>query len=348
MSLAYGNTAPLLASYHAAQHLIQALPPSASPLQQLPYFTPSVIRAIESKSPSSANPTRSIEAFMALSDSRRRALVQTPDLLSQSQYNVAMSVASQLPLAHVEKAFFKVVGERCVTPGSLIQFVVKLRIIPPGTDPNLIPSVQPSDLEDVDAQEGDLDALHGRKRKGKGGKDGSASGKAEGDDRIQPPLAHAPYFGRDYSPRWRVFLADHKTDKIAVPPFTFSTFDNPVFEEYSSSSTPSSPITPSSPTKAAQNRKRRHSSISSSNKILPENPKPTCAVQTLKMQFQAPPQVGKYPFLMHLVCDSYCGLDRTKEVVMEVEEMSKAEEMERQAIEEREEDDISEPEEGKF
>lgn len=222
--------------------------------------------------------------------------------------------------------------------------MIKLRIIPPGTDPFLIPPVKPSDLEDPDPKEGDLDALHGRKRKGNDGKGSSASNQND-DDRVQPPLAHAPYYAREYSPRWRVFLADHKTGKIAVPPFTFSTFDNPIFEEYSSPSAPSTPMTPNTPS-AAQVKKRRHSSISSSKKFLPENPKPTCAVQTLRMQFQAPPQVGKYPFVMHLVCDSYCGLDRTKEVVMEVEEVSKAEEMERKAIEEREEDDISEPEEG--
>ena len=58
------------------------------------------------------------------------------------------------------------------------------------------------------------------------------------------------------------------------------------------------------------------------------------------MQFQAPPQAGKYSFVMHLVCDSYIGMDSKQDVVLEVEDATKAVAME------NEEDEISEPEEG--
>jgi translocation protein SEC63 len=97
-----------------------------------------------------------------------------------------------------------------------------------------------------------------------------------------------------------VFLADSKQGRIAVPPFTFSTFDKP---------------------------------------ILDESGNPTYNVQTLKMQFGAPPQAGSYTFVMHVVCDSYIGMDTKMEVTLVVEDASKAEDVE-------EDGEISEPDEG--
>jgi translocation protein SEC63 len=228
----------------------------------------------------------SIQDFMNLPADQRKKRTTGPGLLSEAQYKDVAATASQLPFLHVEKTFFKVVGERFVTPNSLVQFVVKARIIPPGSVN--VPPVKESDLEDIDAPEGDVAAITGRKD------------DKSGEKPIQPPLAHAPYFARDRSPRWHVFLADSKQGKIAVPPFTFSTFDKP---------------------------------------LLDESGKPTFNVQTLKMQFGAPPQAGRYTFVMHLICDSYVGMDTKMEVTLVVEEASKAEEM-------GDDDEISEPDEG--
>jgi len=50
--------------------------------------------------------------------------------------------------------------------------------------------------------------------------------------------------------------------------------------------------------------------------------------------------MGRYTFAMHLVCDSYVGFDFKGDVIMDVADPAKAEEMES-------EEDISEPEEGK-
>lgn len=274
----------MLSAYHTSQNLIQALRPGASPLEQLPYFTPAVARAAEADR---SKTHLSIQDFMGMSADQRKARVVAPGLLNDVQYKKAVEVASQLLVLHVEKPFFKVVGERFVTPSSLVQFVLKCRFIPPGaTD---IPAVKAADLEDIDPDEGDVAAITGRKD------------DKSGEKPIQPPLAHAPYFARDHAPRWHVFLADSKQGKIAVPPFTFQTFDKP---------------------------------------ILDESGKPTYNVQTLKMQFGAPPQPGSYTFVMHMICDSYLGMDSKMEVTLVVEDASKAEEVD-------EEDEISEPDEGK-
>ena len=104
-----------------------------------------------------------------------------------------------------------------------------------------------------------------------------------------------------------MLLEDSRQAKVAVPPFTFATFDKPIFETDEKGELTT---------------------------------KPTYAVQTLRMQFQAPPQVGDYNFRAWTVCDSWLGCDAVTQTVMQIQE-PKAED----AIEE--EEDMSEPEEGK-
>jgi len=282
IALAYGNTKAILSAYRTSQNLIQALRPGASPLEQLPHFTPDVASAAEA---ARAKSHLTIQEFMQIPEAERKARVVKSGLISQEQYSTAMTVASRIPMFHLEKAFFKVVGERFVTPSSLVQFVLKGRFIP--TAATNVPEVNPKDLLDIDPAEGDVAAITGRKN------------DRSGEKPIQPPLTFAPYYARDHAPRWHVFLADSKQGRIAVPPFTFSTFDKP---------------------------------------ILDESGNPTYNVQTLKMQFGAPPQPGSYTFFMHMICDSYIGMDTKMEVTLVVEDASKAEEVE-------EEDEISEPEE---
>jgi translocation protein SEC63 len=229
----------------------------------------------------SARKHLTVQQFMALPAVVRKSKVVGPGLLTERQYQQAGTIAQQLPYLKVEKTFFKVHSEKFVTPNSLVQFVVKARVIPPGSIK--VPAIKDKDLEDVEKVD--------------------KSGKAvEDENRVAPPLAHAPFFARDHSPKWHIFLADSKQGKIAVPPFTFSTFDKPLFTE---------------------------------------DGQPTYNVQTLKMQFGAPPQPGRYTFQMNLVCDSYLGLDTKMDVTMEVDDETKAEEM-------ADEGEISEPDEGKF
>ncbi|CAI4217953.1 unnamed protein product [Parascedosporium putredinis] len=226
----------------------------------LPFITPEIIKAVDGDSKVHVT----VQQFMDLSDSQRRQLVVGKDLLTEEQYAT-------------------VPGERFITPSSLVSFVVKGRIIPPGSEK--IPQVNSLDLEDVDPAEDDLEAITGRKKKVKG-----ADGKwtAVEEKKVNPTLATAPYFARDHSPNWHVFLTDAKSGKIAVPPFLFSQFDEPIFDA---------------------------------------SGKPTFNMQTFKAQFAAPPQPGHYTFAMQLICDSYVGLDTKMEVTLVVEDASKAVDM---------------------
>ncbi|KAI1997199.1 secretory subunit [Ophidiomyces ophidiicola] len=278
ISLSFGNLQPILGSFYISQHIIQATPPSSSPLLQLPYFNNKIVQNVEGEF---SKRHLSVQGYMGWSEEMRRKSTIGPGLLTEEQYRVAISVAKQIPAFQISKAFFKVTGEKTITPSSLVQLVVKGRFVPPGY--TKLPEVNERDLEDIDSEVDDVES-------------GAKEPKKE-EEEIQPPLAHAPYFARDHSPRWHIFLADVKSDRMAVPPFTFTTFDKPIFDQ---------------------------------------DGKPTFNMQTLKMQFQAPPQIGSFPFTLFVVCDSYIGFDTATDIVLQVEDLIKAEEL-------AEEDEISEP-----
>ena len=267
-----------MASMHLNQCLVQAVPPHASPLLQLPHFTNEIVAAIEQDG---GKNHWTVQRFMACPEEKRRKLCVGKGLLNDKQYEQAITFAKALPALNIESAFFKVMGEKYITPASLVNFVVKMRVVPPGSTP---PSVDAKDLLDEDPDETDVEALLGR--------NGKSQGKA--DDQSTTPLAHAPYFPRDYSPSWHIFLADEKQGKMIVPPQPITRWE-----------------------KSTDN----------------------FAVQTFKLQFQAPPQPGEYTFVMHCVSDSYLGVDKKQNVTLVISDPSKVEQI-------KEDEEISEPEEG--
>ena len=274
--LAYASIPPIITSYQTMQKLIQAMPPKSSPLLQLPHITPSIAKAIEGDSLSHLT----LQQYMQLPEAQRRKMSIGKAMLTEPQYHTAMSAARQLPNLQVEKVFFKCTGEQFVTSSCLVHLVIKARAIPPGT--LNIPPVNELDLEDIDPDETDLDAINGRKKKG-------PKGEILPDQTpIQPPLVFAPYFARDITPRWHLFMSDSKQGRLAVPPITVHSFDKKLFDEEG---------------------------------------KPTFNMLTIKHNFQAPQQPGQYTFCVHLICDSYVGFDTKVECRLTVEEASKAKAM---------------------
>ncbi|KAM5470738.1 secretory subunit [Microsporum audouinii] len=295
IALTFGNLQPIMTSLYTSQNLIQAIPPKSSPLLQLPYFNADVVRSVEGEH---SKTHLTIQQFMRLPETKRRSLSIGGGLLTESQYQTAISVARRIPALQLCKAVLRVPGERVITPSSLVQLVVKARFVPPGCE--YVPPVKESDLEIEDIDEDALaDAQTGNATPDPKEKEKKSRMEMEDEPEIQPPLAHAPYFARDHSPRWHIFLADVKQDRMAVPPFTFTKFNKPIFDEEG---------------------------------------KPTFNVQTMKMQFQAPPQVGNFPFVLNIVCDSYIGFDEEQAITLQVEDLEKA-----AAV--ADEDDISEPDE---
>lgn len=212
ISLAFGNVQPLVASIRLSQCLIQAIAPGHSPLLQIPYFTKEIVSAIERDG---GKNHWTVHRLMSVPEAERKKMCTGKGMLTESQYKTAMTFASSLPALKIESAFFKVMGEKFITPSSLVQFVLKMRVVPPGANP---PAVNPKDLLDEDPDETDVDALLGRKSRW------SDSGK-EGEDGVDLPLTHAPFYPRDHHPAWYVTLVDLRLGKLVVPPQAITSFD---------------------------------------------------------------------------------------------------------------------------
>jgi len=298
IALAYSLTKPILSSMRLNQCLIQAIPPNQSPLLQLPYFTKAVVHSVEQ---GEVKDHWTVQRFMNVSDERRRKMCIGQGLLTESQYTTAMDIARKIPILKIEKAFFKVQGEKYITPNAIVQLVVKARIVPAGTT---APPVVEADLIDEDPEEDDINALIGRDtKKVNESKNKSAinSNEIEKSPLVTaveapiPTLAHAPFFPAKILPRWHIFLCDAKTGRMIIAPTTISQFTEPTDD---------------------------------------------LSVQTLKLQFGAPPNAGDISFVMHLVCDAYLGTDIKMNIKLHVDDPSAVERI-------VEDDEISEPDEGK-
>ncbi|KAF9268418.1 DnaJ-domain-containing protein [Marasmius fiardii PR-910] len=104
-------------------------------------------------------------------------------------------------------AAYKVIGERIVTPSSIVYLVVKLRITPPNapTDRPELTAEQVKKNIKVNDQK-DIEFLMDKK-------------EAEDiDEKNVAGYAHAPYWPANRRPGWWLILADDKTGRIVVPP----------------------------------------------------------------------------------------------------------------------------------
>lgn len=111
-----------------------------------------------------------------------------------------------------------VIGERAITPGSIVQLTVKVKVVPPkkqskplinGTEPEELGTATPTE---VMAEEEDMDTLLGRK-------------SAEADGARPSPSAHAPRIMGDRRPNYAMFVGDQKLDRVFMQPKYFSDFD---------------------------------------------------------------------------------------------------------------------------
>ncbi|KAF5388148.1 hypothetical protein D9615_000013 [Tricholomella constricta] len=111
--------------------------------------------------------------------------------------------------AEIVDAAFKVIGERIVTPSSIVFLVVKLRISPPSSKP-----IESKELTVDEAKrriklndEKDEDFLTSRKE---------VEDIPSEDD--LPGWAHAPYWPGERKPSWWLVLGDEKSNRVVVPP----------------------------------------------------------------------------------------------------------------------------------
>ncbi|PPQ88728.1 hypothetical protein CVT25_009686 [Psilocybe cyanescens] len=112
---------------------------------------------------------------------------------------------------HVEivSASFKVIGERIVTPSSIIYLLVKLRISPPGTTPSTPTELTVDETKKAVQVEEETDEKFLASRLDA---EELPSSKTNGG------VAHAPFWPGTRKPSWWIVLADDKSDRVVSQP----------------------------------------------------------------------------------------------------------------------------------
>ncbi|KAL1927466.1 hypothetical protein VTP01DRAFT_3703 [Rhizomucor pusillus] len=169
------------------QHLLQATYPGEPSILQLPHVTTSNLRRYYR---AKKKHIHSVQQFLAMPEEARRSLLKPSN---DQQYLDAIEVANRIPKLNIEKAVFRVLGDKIITPGAVVTFILKLK--------NGEVSVKEGESEDNDD---DLLQEDGQVKEIK------LNGTL--------PLAHVPYYPGEKKPCWWILLGDPKVNRIIVPP----------------------------------------------------------------------------------------------------------------------------------
>lgn len=274
MALARNWLTTSLLAMSLSQYIHQAVWSGDSELLQLPNVTPEVIKGINK---GRRRRITDLAGLMELDEQERRNALR---ILSDQEYNQAINIAKQFPKLDVPNAFFKVLGEKVITPGALVTFVMKLRLLHPGQK---VPKVPAKALEEVlDEQEHDH-SVPGHKH--------DHDHDHNEQKKTVEHLVHSPYLVVDesaiddprglpaISPQWWITLGDVKMNRVIVPPIKVAV-DVPFAEVDDDED----------------------------------------SIKTVRIQFQAPPQAGLYTFVVFFKCDSYVGSDFKREIKLKIED----------------------------
>ncbi len=186
------NTGPLLASFHASQLLVQALPPKSSPLLQRRISRPASSRP--SRATRASAPACRNSWTVPMPSAARWLLARISSPRSSTRRSSA-SASSSLPPRR--KGLLQ--GDRRALHHPVVSGHPRRQgpLCPPRSEN--VPPIDPVDLEDVDPAEDDLDALAGRKTTklvGKDEKTGKPVYETAETELVAAPLTAAPYFAR--------------------------------------------------------------------------------------------------------------------------------------------------------
>lgn len=202
------------------QCMVQAVPIQApravASIMQLPHIT---LPVAEKLVRATSKTDWGVQGFVAMSDSeRRQRLTEGKKGLSEEQYAETLAVAKAWPRIELVGAEFKVAGERLVTAGALVQFVIKVRLSFPGEDSSVLKYGVRGDARRA------KDILTDGTATTQGSEDTPKPGENDEDlgpeDSGSVPLgsARAPYLIGERKPHWIVFVGDSKVDRVMVQP----------------------------------------------------------------------------------------------------------------------------------
>lgn len=207
------------------QSFVQAVPPSieareASELMQLPGITFDSANDLI-KSDDKWGPW-GLQGLWKMPDSHRKKVlgVGQDGKMDAGTYAEMLRVLGEWPRIELLDAYFKVTGEKIVTPGAIVQYIVKIRTLPFKKDGTLLhaglrpgsdisrreqeSSVRPSTEDDDEAK---LENLIGR-----------VDPKSDKEGKQPIGFARAPFFLEERKPNWWIFISDSKQSRIIVQP----------------------------------------------------------------------------------------------------------------------------------
>ncbi|KAJ2107935.1 secretory subunit, partial [Coemansia sp. RSA 921] len=139
---------------------------------------------------------------------QRKAL----SLLNDKQFEEAIQVAKTIPRLEIARVLLTVVGDKAITPASIVTLIVKVRI---ANAPNkIVPrgkGVAVADIEDISDE--DTAAIENFV---------ADFGKREKETKQTPPEAYCPYFAGRKDSQWWLSFANYQSGKLVVPPVRIS------------------------------------------------------------------------------------------------------------------------------
>ncbi|PPQ71741.1 hypothetical protein CVT24_006505 [Panaeolus cyanescens] len=174
-------------------HLAQALPTNAAEREYLLQLPSISTEDLEKIAPEAKTMTDLLHALETKNDSRAS--------------DVKRAIQKWGKVEIVDAAF-KVIGERVITPSSIIYLHVKLRLSPPGTKATEPKDLTVDETKKLVQRTDELDEAFLVSRNEAEELPGSPEATS----------AHAPYWPGTRKPSWWVVLADDKTNRVVVPP----------------------------------------------------------------------------------------------------------------------------------
>ncbi|KAF9563385.1 hypothetical protein CPC08DRAFT_632910 [Agrocybe pediades] len=198
VSVARTWLAPTLGIMRLYAYFAQALPVNASESTRLAHILGLKEEEIKSAAPKAKDMADVLHSLEENKDSRAADVKKTMERWGK---------------VDIVSTRFKVIGERIVTPSSIIYLLVKLRISPPTTTPPVQAekSVDETKKAVVAEEEADEAFLASKL-------DAEELQPAQVGKSSNGGAAHAPYWPGTRKPNWWIVLADDKSNRIVVPP----------------------------------------------------------------------------------------------------------------------------------
>ena len=193
---------------------VQALPENSSPLLQLPYLKPDILKHCNTKK----RTVKSVKDVIDMDEEDRKALFRDFD---ERQIKDIVTVARTMPLVLLRSAEFRMLGQDQINPGGLVTCLVRLELSTFGklkdalASPNS-PSSPTSQTQKTTEEEGPLsfefdedgNLLEGGRVK--------FTSQDEVNERLAP--VHAPHFPVEKRPGWWVVLMTRNLSHMIAPP----------------------------------------------------------------------------------------------------------------------------------